>query len=266
MSSLLSLSVVSATAFLLACGSTASNSPPTTLSSLGTSLAGDVTVELLTGTKLETGMNAIYLKLTDASGNPVTDATVAFIPMMYMSTGMNHSSPVYGPPALDANGMYRCDAVFQMPSGDTGYWDMQVTVERPGAAKVEAVFPKMNVTDSGRSATFLYTDPVTSVATKYVVSMNFASAPKVGLNPIIISVNSKQDMMTFPPVDGLQFILDPQMPSMGHGSPGSVNPTPTTSGLYSGKLSFSMTGPWETTVTISKDGVELGKPVFKTTF
>jgi len=153
-----------------------------------------------------------------------------------------------------------------MPTSTSGYWDLKVSVERPGSAKTEAIFQQMNVADSGRSATFMYTDPVTSISTKYVVSMNFEAAQRVGLNPVIVTVHQRQDMMTFPPVDGLTITLDPQMPSMGHGSPGSINPTLVSDGRYSGKLSYSMTGPWETTVTIEKDGVVLGKPVFKTLF
>jgi hypothetical protein len=58
------------------------------------------------------------------------------------------------------------------------------------------------------------------------------------------------------------------MPSMGHGSPGSVAPTLTaTPGVYEGQLSFSMAGDWETTMTVSLPSVPvLGAPKFLTTF
>jgi hypothetical protein len=73
-------------------------------------------------------------------------------------------------------------------------------------------------------------------------------------------------MMTFVPVNDATLVLDPEMPSMGHGSPDSVDPTLTASGRYEGSLSFSMTGLWETTVTVSEAGVVLGAPVFTTNF
>jgi len=262
---LLKTSLIFTTAFAMSCG-TSGTQTALTKTSLATAPAGDVAVEMFTATQLETGLTPIYLKLADATGQSVTDATVTFLPLMHMSNGVTHTAPVFGPPALDSDGYYTCEAVFQMPTSASGYWDLKVGVERPGAAKTEAIFPSMNVADSGRAASFMYTDPVTSATTKYLVSMNFETAQKVGLNPVIITVHKRQDMMNFPPVDGLTITLDPQMPSMGHGSPGSINPTLVSDGRYSGKLSYSMTGPWETTVTIEKDGVVLGKPVFKTLF
>jgi hypothetical protein len=60
--------------------------------------------------------------------------------------------------------------------------------------------------------------------------------------------------------------LEPWMPSMGHGSPGSVDPAHTTLGRYAGQLSFSMPGEWETTVTISRGATTVGAPRFATEF
>jgi hypothetical protein len=39
---------------------------------------------------------------------------------------------------------------------------------------------------------------------------------------------------------------------MGHGSAGNVDTTWTAPGRYEDQLSFSMTGDWQTTVTITK--------------
>lgn len=92
------------------------------------------------------------------------------------------------------------------------------------------------------------------------------SLPKIGLNPIVFTLHKMQDMMTFVPVDDATLVFDPEMPSMGHGSSGSVNPTATSLGRYEGQLSFSMAGTWDTTVTVSQAGVTLGTPMFTTTF
>lgn len=241
--------------------------------SLGVATQGDLTVELLTDTKLETGMAPIYLRVTKGTGQRVADATVTFMPLMTMTTDMgtmSHSAPVIGPPALDADGLYHCDVVFQMPTTASGSWSATVGVIPPAPA-VEASFsfPSLAVTDSGRAARFSYTDPGTSEVTKYVMSLNFEASPVVGLNPIVVTLHGTQDNgMTFAPVEDAAFALDPQMPSMGHGSSGSVDPTIVSPGVYQGQLSFSMAGDWVTTVTVSRAGVIIAtpSPTFATTF
>jgi YtkA-like protein len=240
------------------------SAPKTTIA---TATAGDLTVELLTDTRLETGKTPIYVKVMTATGQLVTDATVTFVPMMEMTGGMSHSAPMIGVPTLDGDGLFACDVVFQMASGTAGSWNATVSVTRPGSSAVEAIFPSLMVADSGCGKTFSYTDPVTSVVTKYVVSLDFDAAPRVGLNPVVVTLHRRQDMMTFVPVDDAAFVLDPQMPSMGHGSPGSVSPTLVSPGVYEGQLSFSMAGDWETTVTtVNGAGVTIGTSKFAITF
>jgi hypothetical protein len=228
--------------------------------------AGELTVTLLTDTRLETGMTPVYVKVETAGGQPVPNATVTFTPMMAMSTGMSHSAPVIGPPALDDQGLYRCDVVFQMATSAMGSWSATVSIARPGVATATAEFPSLTVADSGRGKAFIYTDPVASSTTKYVASLNFDAAPKVGLNDVKVTLHRMQDAMTFVAVNDATIVLDPEMPSMGHGSPGSVNPTLASPGVYGGQLSFSMPGDWETTVTLSSGGVTLGAPKFSTNF
>jgi hypothetical protein len=233
---------------------------------VATATAGDLTVELLTDTRLETGMTPIYLKVKTASGQVVTDATVTFMPMMAMTSGTSHGAPVIGTPTAGPDGLYHCDVVFQMATSAMGSWSATAGVTRPGSATVEASFPALDVADSGCARTFSFTDPVTLAVTKYVASLNFEAEPKVGLNPVVVTLHAMQNMMAFVPVDDATITLDPQMPSMGHGSPGSVNPTLASSGVYDGQLSFSMAGEWETTVTFSRSGVWIGSPKFATTF
>jgi hypothetical protein len=184
---------------------------------------------------------------------------------MSMSSGMQHSAPVLDQPAIASDGIYHGSVVFQMASGTMGSWSATVDVAQPGAAPVEARFEALNVADSGRSQVFTYTDPVSAMATKYVSSLNLTASAQIGLNPIVFTLHQMQDMMTFVPVNDATLALDPEMPSMGHGSPGSIDPTLTAPGRYQGSLSFSMTGEWKTTVTVSET-VVLGAPVFTTNF
>jgi hypothetical protein len=259
--------IISLSLALAACGSqNDADEPATQMTSVATAQAGDLSVELLTTTQLETGRTPVYVRVKTAAGQLVTDATISVTPMMSMMGGMNHSAPVIGAPGYASDGTYRCDVVFQMASGSMGTWSAKVQVARPGAAAVEATFANLTVTETGRAKTFTYTDPSTSAITKYVMSLGFKSAPFVGLNPVVVTLHRMQDMMTFVPVEGASLVLDPQMPSMGHGSPGNVNPTATAPGVYEGKLSFSMPGDWETTITATSAGVAIGAPKFATTF
>lgn len=249
---------------LAACGG--ATEPEAPKASLATAQAGGLSVELLANVRLETGLQPVWVKVTDAAKAPVDDATVGFVPTMSMTGGAAHGAPVLGPAAALGGGLYRVDAVFQMASSAMGAWSAKVQLQRPGAAAATADFPALTVAETGRAKTFSRTDPVTAATAKFVVSLNFKSAPKVGLNPIVVTVHEMKDMMTFAPRAGLVLAVDPQMPSMGHGAAGSVNPTQVAAGRYEGLLSFSMPGDWETTVAISDAAGALGAVKVATTF
>jgi hypothetical protein len=263
---ILQFSLVS-TLSLAACGGSSTPTSSASKASVAASRVGDLDVELLTDSRLEVGMTPVYVKVTTAGRSVVKDATVTVTPLMTMSGGTAHSAPVIGTPSLSDDEYYACAVVFSMPSGAMGSWSATISVERPGAAAVDATFSDLTVADTGRAKSFTFTDPSTSVAAKYLLSLNFKVAPKVGLNPVVVTLHRMQDMMTFVPVDDAAITLDPQMPSMGHGSPGSVDPTLTSLGRYEGQLSFSMAGDWETTISVSKStGEPLGSVTIATSF
>lgn len=260
MKKLIALTSSLAVLSLAACGG--STPAPAPKVSLGTATAGTYTVELLADKALGTGGNAVYAKVTvTATGAAVSNAGMTIKPMMDMVT-MQHSCPVTGPFEYDpTNALYDTGVVFQM----AGTWTATVTLTPSGGSPLTASFATLTVIDTGSAKSF--TVGSGTMAVKYVLSMNFVSAPVVGLNPIAVGLYATTDMgMNFTPVDDASFVLDPQMPSMGHGSPGSVNPTLVADGVYSGKLSFSMPGAWETTVTVNRGGATLAAPRFLTSF
>ncbi len=254
-------------ALLAACASGGSSAAPARVS-VATATAGDLTVELLTDGALATGMSPIHLDVRTSSGQRVTDAAVAFAPRMAMAGGTAHGAPVVGTPTVGEDGLYHCAVVFQMASSEMDTWSATATVTRPGAAPVEATFPSLPVSDAGRARTFTSTDPDTSAVTRYVMSFNLEAAPRVGLNPVAVTLHTMgADRMTFPPVDDATFGLDPEMPSMEHGAPpGSVAPTPDGAGVYRGTVAFSMTGAWVITVSVRRGGLEIAAPPFDVTF
>ncbi|MEI7894579.1 MAG: FixH family protein [Myxococcales bacterium] len=251
-------------AALLLAGCSSDSNKLSSKSSIAQASAGDLTAELLADGPMQTGLTPVYVRVS-SGGVTVTDATLTFMPMMSMSAGTKHSAPVIGPAALGADQLYALSVVFQMATSDMGTWSATVGVTRPGKTALELTFPALTVADSGRAKTFSYVDPA-GISTKYVASFNFKAAPKVGLNPAVLTLHRMQDMMTFIAVEDASLELDPQMPSMGHGSPGSVSPTATSLGRYEGQVSFSMPGSWETTVTVKQGAVVLGLPKFTTVF
>jgi hypothetical protein len=260
--SLTRLAVLSALTLLAACGSDAA--PAATRSSIATAPAADLTVELLADGPLGTGLNAIYLKVTDAAGSPVTDATVSFVPLMTMPGPpvMTHRCPVMGAPTVGADGLYRTSVVFQMASGMMGTWSAVVGVTRPGGALKEASFASLAVADTGHARTFV------NSMVKYVVSLDYPTAPAVGLNPVVVTLHSTMDMgMSFMPVSDATIVAVPWMTSMSHGSTGNVNPALVSNGRYQGTLAFSMAGTWDITLTLTRPLVDpLASVVFTTTF
>jgi hypothetical protein len=247
---------------LAACGGS-STPAPTQRTSVAVKQAGDLSVELLTESRLEVGMTPLYVKVTTVSGAVVNDAAITMAPLMRMGDGKQHAAPMIVSPEPWDGSLYGCAVVFSMPSSATDSWDMKVTVQRPSVAPVDALFQNLTVADTGRAKSFVSTDGATQ---KYLASLNFTAPPAVGLNPVTVTLHRMVDMMTFEPVDDAAIALDPQMPSMGHGSPGSVNPTATSLGRYSGKLSFSMPGEWQTKITITKGGQTLGAVTVTTSF
>lgn len=253
---------------LIACDSETPDAASTTVAktTIATVVAGGLTVGLLADGVLRTGLNTVYVSVAALDGTPVLDAAVEVLPLMAMATGKQHACPVLGPAGLGPDGLYRTGIVFQMAATATDVWSATVRIVRPDGSTTDAGFAGLAVADSGRARTFTALDPATGTTHAYVASLNLVGPARVGLNEVVVTLHVKQDMTTFPPVDDAVLTLDPQMPSMGHGSPGSVPPAWQAPGQYLGQLSFSMPGDWETTLTVARAGAVLGTPVFSLDF
>ena len=114
----------------------AQSSPPasTGRTSLGgTRQAADLTITLYSASKPPTrGTNVLEATVTDAQGQPVTDAQVAFDLDM---TNMSHGKNVVAA-APQGDGRYAGRAFFMMP----GPWRVITFVARPGQPTVQARF------------------------------------------------------------------------------------------------------------------------------
>jgi hypothetical protein len=268
--SLLSLTAVLVLGLAACGGGGDSDETGTPMTSVASQTAGDVTVELLTATRLETGLTPIYVKVTTPDGRVVTDATVTVTPWMDMGGGMGHGAPMVGNPQLFEGEYYACGIVFTMasvpavPATDTApevpakNWRIDVKVQRPGAADVDASFGGLDVANAKRTIGFNVGSPT---GPRYVVSLNFKEAPKTGVVPVVLTVHTKQGT-GFAPVNDVTLTLEEWMPAMGHGADGTVQPVRVSDdGRYEGKVAFTMPSAmdndWSIFVDVKRGDVQL---------
>jgi len=205
----------------------------------------NLTVALYMDEEPFTGYNYVYAVVKDANGNAVESASVEYMPMMDMGS-MQHSSPVeqpmWNPDVKAAMG----SVTFIMPSAN-GTWTVKVMVEDMSTSEMgSATFP-VSVIAPNEARLFSFVSATNQ--DKIFVALVEPRMPKVGLNNFEVVVYKKASMMDFPPVNDLNISIDPEMPTMGHGSPNNENPVATQDGHYAGIVNFTMTGYWKVNMT-----------------
>ena len=88
---------------------------------------------------------------------------------------------------------------------------------------------------------------------KFIVTLNFDAAPAVGLNTFVLTVH-KKSMHGFMPQTTLTVGVEPEMPTMGHGSSGNVAPVHVANGNYAGTVNLTMPGLWTIDFTLGELG------------
>jgi len=189
------------------------------------------------------GYNQVFFTVKDsASGDVVEADEFMMMPLMEM-TQMTHSCPIEAPIYNSETKQYEGAIVFVMSSMG-GTWSVSVTLNSLGVA----VFLP-TVTDLDEPKSYSFPSMVDSTQ-KYFVSLIEPSEPKVGENDFEILINHRETPMSWPAVEDLTVIIEPEMPDMGHGSPNNIDPTHTADGHYDGVVNFTMTGWWSVNLTI----------------
>jgi hypothetical protein len=219
-----------------------------------TSSEADVDVKVYADEALFVGYNRMYVMLYEAgTKNVVEKAEVMFMPDMTMMSGMNHGCPVENPMDMEPkDGLFEGAIVFVMPSAGNGSWNLKVMVKNngmEGSVESEVIIaapttPKM----------YSFISPTTSE--KIFVSLVEPMNPEVGVNDFEVCIHKKMGMMDWPAATNMMVEIEPEMPTMGHGSPGNVNPVHTANGHYVGAVNFTMTGMWYVNMTI-KEGTDV---------
>lgn len=213
-----------------------------------------IDLEVYTYQDLYVGYNKIELVLKERNtGSIFRDAEIAFKPIMDMGT-MKHASPVENPVfSREIDDVYSGAVVFVMPSGDMGTWTLDILIKNNlTTAEATVNVPidiKMPV--ETRMKSFL------AGSEKYFVSLVQPADPGVGINDFEIVIHKKMSMMDWPFESGFSLLIEPEMPTMGHGSPNNVHPVHNTIGHYMGAVNFTMDGYWKVNLTLQmNDHVE----------
>ncbi|MCC7533354.1 MAG: FixH family protein [Bacteroidia bacterium] len=192
----------------------------------------------------------LYTALYDSATNTrVTEGVLTITPMMDMGT-MKHSAPSENTTEnASADKFWHSQVVFSMP----GEWDLNIYFEKAsagiignGSFKFQVTAPTLPLVKSIQLSG--------ADSSKILIALLSPSNPKLGMNDLEITVHKKQSAMLFPPAENYTIEINPQMPSMGHGSPRNENPIHISNGHYKGKVNFTMSGLWRVYLTIKKDG------------
>ncbi len=212
-------------------------------------------VEVYAHEDLFVGYNPLYVQVTNTTNNKIEeDLTVMLMPMMDMGT-MQHSAPIEQPGTANADGLYEGQVVFIMPSGAMGSWTLTVKLDDGDGMKEVDLNVSVSEKSEARMLTFLGED---AAQEKLFVSLVEPAEWEVGINPFKVTVHKRETMMDFPAVEDLTVEIEPEMPTMGHGSPNNVDPTHDSRGHYRGEVNFTMTGFWRVHLTL-KRGADMVK-------
>lgn len=217
-------------------------------------LGANAKAYLYSDKNLETGYNEIFVALFDSTdGTRLSNGHFDITPMMNMGS-MIHSSPVENTEdTMTTNGYFRSAVVFSM-AGTALEWSLNLSFHNHKNEKNGIGSIGVNVIASS-PVKFKSTVLTLDSNSKVFITLIKPTKPLVGINDIEFVLHKKTGMMTYPSIDNYTIEIEPYMPSMGHGSPGNINPINSGQGHYLGKVNFTMSGLWNVKIKLYKAGV-----------
>ncbi len=83
-----------------------------------------------------------------------------------------------------------------------------------------------------------------------------------GRHDFDVIVERRDSGSAWAPAANVTLQVEPEMPSMGHGSPGNEDPSHRGEGFFRGLVHFTMAGPWLVHVDVQEDERPLGRASF----
>lgn len=218
----------------------------------GYAIGASAKVEIWAKRDFFTGYNKLTVVLYDSinPSNLIPSAQISFLPEMAMITGA-HSCPVENPAEQAIGDVYPGVVIFQMPTVTDGTWQLKLQVHNNSNNKDGLAIFDITVSDPASPLVKPFYTLMPDSA-RIIMALVEPETPTVGINNIEFTIHRKASMMDFPADDSYSIEIDPQMPSMGHGSPNNVNPVNTGNGHYLGKVNFIMTGWWRVNIVMKK--------------
>lgn len=221
------------------------------------------TVVVYTPHPPQVGYNVLYLQVHEG-GEALDNLDIDIMPVMHMETH-SHSSPVELPGQVreEEYNLYRFAVVFTMPgSGMHGGWELNISIsdDNQPDTRAEGVI-ETGVEESRRVINF-----ETENGDRYVLSLVEPEEPETGSNELLLTLHKRESMMSYPPVLDAEFLFEPWMPSMDHGSGNNIHPVHQQNGHYKGLVNFNMTGDWELRFEITRNEIDLGQHIFEVQF
>lgn len=201
----------------------------------------------------ETGYNLIYVAFTDSTdGSALNMGHCTISPLMNMGS-MSHGSPVENTSdTISTNGYFRSAVIFSM-AGTASQWSLNINFHNHKNGKSGLGSLGVDVAASSPSK-FKSVVLALDSNKKVFISLVQPTNPVVGTNNFEITLHQRVNGMTYPFIDQYTVEIEPEMPSMGHGSPNNINPTHVGKGHYSGKVNYTMSGLWYVHIKLFKNG------------
>ena len=199
----------------------------------------------------ETGYNTIYIKMVDTLDEKPLDGTLETMPMMEMGT-MKHSAPHENRTSTMENGYYKTIVYFIMP-GEATQWTLNFNFTNNTETGMGSLGVKVVSSKPARVISTIM--PLDDSAKAFITLID--KGWEEGLNNFELVLHQRETMMSFPAIEDYTIEVEPEMPTMGHGSLNNVNPVHTSNGHYKGKINLSMSGLWLIHLKIYKNGILL---------
>ncbi|RNL77398.1 hypothetical protein ED312_20920 [Sinomicrobium pectinilyticum] len=217
------------------------------------------TVELYSeNSGFTTGYNEVSIRIKDiASDRYFSDSEIAWTPVMHM-TDREHSCPKSGVTLTENNTVSKGFLIFQMTGNAEEYWSLILNYKIGGTTYEAEGYLEVNPSPGGKQKITVFKG---SDDTRYILAMIGPVEPEVKINGFVAGLYKMEDMMNFSAVENYRISVDPRMPGMdNHGSPNNEDLTyDVASGIYRGKLSFTMTGYWKINLRLLNDKGEVIK-------
>ena len=204
----------------------------------------DCTVKVYAQEALFVGYNYILVQVKDnATGEILDNPNMMFMPVMEMNSGMMHACPLEQPTYNTSLQVMEGTITFVMPSMGQGKWNLGLKLKNTAGTE-EDINIDVDVMQKAESQLFSFVSAHNPNQNVFVALVN-PRMPQIGINDFEVVVYERQSMMSWPALEMLNIEIDPEMPTMGHGSPNNVNPIDMGEGHYLGKVNFTMSGYWK---------------------